>query len=225
MQLREALDELLVPDMSGPLDELTLVLQSAACSVARLRRHVDSASASSGSSVPVAELHAMDESFSRSIALTRELRERVYSRRPRGEYTSVTSVARDAVGRLQSLLPDSIALSFECPAGPAIVAAECPELRRVVVPLLEAAIAAVDGRGEIALEVSGPPPPSLRRRPSSIVIGVRCSAAIDPEHPLLVSLAGVAASLRARVEGLGGSLVFRADGCGGTSVSVTLPAA
>ena len=211
--VREVVESLLAPEIMGPLDELSDVLLVVSAALGRLRRVLTPGGAHS------VELTAIDQSFSRSIALTRELRERLQTRRPRGEYTSLSHVAREVVGRLQAALPEALSLALHCPPGPAIVAAERGELRRVVVGLLETGIAAASTGGLLELEVSdtqGPPGERARR---VVQLELRCAQVID-EREIKLSTA-----VRPIVRALGGTMTLREPRRGGTAVSVRLPSA
>jgi signal transduction histidine kinase len=213
LSLREAIDSLLAPEVTGPLDELADALVVASGTLGRLRRAVESDGPRS------AELAALDASFSRSIVLTRELRERLQARRSRGDYTSVSHVAREVVGRLQGAIPDEVSLLVKCPDGPAIVAADRADLRRVMTGLLESGIEASAGNGRLDLEVSEPAGGPGERQRRIVQIEVRCSAGIEEQDTR------IAAVVRPVVRSIGGALTFRAPIRGGTAIAVRLPSA
>jgi signal transduction histidine kinase len=213
VSLRETVEALLVPDLTGPLDELSDVLLHVAGLVARLRR-------CQGTPEPSAtEWTSLDESFSRSISLTRALRERVQASRARGDYASVSHAAREVVGRLQGAMPDCISLSLRCPPGPAIVAGDRDALRRLMVALLDRALQGVAKGGTVELDVSeGKALPS--HRPQPVVVIELCSSGTLEEHEERVGLA-----LRRAVSALGGSVASRERARGGTVIAVRLPSA
>jgi len=213
ISLREAVESILAPEVMGPLDELADVLLTVSGTITRLRRLLEPDGAQS------AELGTLDRSFSRSIVLTRELRERLQARRPRGEYTSVSHVAREVVGKLQSVIPENLSLSVQCPPGPVIVAAERGDLRRVMVGLLESAIEAGAGAGRITLDISEAPGPPGERQRRIAQIELRSSAAIEERD------VRIGAAARPIVRALGGTITFREPLRGGTAISVRLPCA
>lgn len=211
--VRDAVETLLAADEMGPLDELASVLLFVSGAIAQARRRCASADVNS------VELHAIDDAFSRSIKLTREVRERLQARRGRGEYASMSHAARDVVGRLQGLLPDGVRLSLRCPLGPAIVAADRAELRRLLVGLLEAALDAVGTEGSIALDVTEVATPARGTARRSVRIDVRCSAIVAADDP------HIAAAVRPLVRSLDGGIDLREPLRGGTEISVCVPSA
>jgi hypothetical protein len=76
--VRDAVETLIAADEMEPLDELASVLLFVSGAIAQARRRCESAD------VKAVELHAIDDAFSRSIKLTREVRERLQARRGRG---------------------------------------------------------------------------------------------------------------------------------------------
>ena len=159
--------------MTGPLDELADVLITISASLGRVMRDVEP-------SFPhAADLAAIDRSFTRSISLTREIREQVQARGPRGEYTSTSYVARDVVGRLQTVVPDTLSILVQCPPGPAIVAAQRADVRRVMAGLLESGIEASQGVGLLSLDVSETNGVAGERQRRIVQIDLRSAKAID----------------------------------------------
>ena len=211
--LHEALEALLAPEVMGPLDELADVLLMVSGALGRLRRLVGP------SGPPSTELAVLDRSFSRSIVLTRELRERFQARRTRGDYTSVSHVAREVVGRLQGVVPEGLSLSLQCPPGPAIVAADRSDLRRVMAGLFECGVEAAEGKGKIDFEITEAPGPSGERQRRIIQIEIRSSAAIGEQDIRIVTV------VRPVVRSIGGTITFREPLCGGTAIAVRLPCA
>ena len=211
--VRDAVETLLAADEMGPLDELASVLLLVSGAIAQARRRSESAD------VKTVELHAIDDAFSRSVKLTREVRERVQARRGHGEYASMSHAARDVVGRLQGLLPDGVRPSLRCPLGPAIVAADGAELRRLLVGLLEATLDAVGTEGSIALDVTEVATPARGAARRSVGIDVRCSAVVaaNDEH--------LAAAVRPLLRALDGGMELREPLRGGTEISVRVPCA
>ncbi|MGO8995002.1 MAG: hypothetical protein ACLQVI_16935 [Polyangiaceae bacterium] len=212
MTLREVVESLLAPEVMAPLDELADVLTIVSGTLGQLRRTIDPNAAPT-------ELAVLDRSFSRSIVLTRELRERLQARRSRGEFTSLSHVARDVVGRLQGVVPDGITLTVACPPGPAIVAADRADMRRITVGLLETGIEAASGGGTLSLEVTETPGPPGERQRRVVQVELRSSAEIN-ERDLRVGTA-----VRPVVRALGGTVTFREPLRGGTAISVRLPCA
>jgi hypothetical protein len=213
LSLREALESLLAPEVMGPLDELTDVLVMVSGTLGRLRRLVDPIGPAS------TELAVLDRSFSRSIVLTRELRERFQARRARGDYTSVSHLAREVVGRLQGVVPEGLSLSLQCPPGPAIVAAERADLRCVMAGLFECGVEAGEGGGKIDFEISEVSGPSGARERHIVQIEVRSSGPIEEQNMR------IAAVVRPVVRSMGGTIAFRELLRGGTAIAVRLPCA
>ena len=211
--VRDAVERLLAADEMGPLDELASVLLFVSGAIAQTRRRCES------SNVKAVDLHAIDDAFSRSIKLTREVRERLQARRGRGEYASLSHAARDVVGRLQGMLPDGVRLSLRCPLGPAIVAADRAELRRLLVGLLEAALDAVGTEGSIALDVTEVATAARGAARRSVRIEVRCSAVVAADDER------IAAAVRPRLRSLDGGIDVREPLRGGTEISVRVPCA
>jgi Arc/MetJ-type ribon-helix-helix transcriptional regulator len=206
--LREALEALQACELAGPLDELADVLVTISGSLGRLNRALGAGAEHQG------ELAVLDRAFSRSIALTRTLRERLQVHRGRGEYASACHVAREVVGTLQTVVPDHLYLSLQCPPGPAIVAADRGELRRLVAALIESGVEACRAGGKVALEVSEVVTKSPERQ-RSVHIALRCTSPIDESDSRV-------ASARSIARGLGGTLVLREVLRGGTMISVAL---
>jgi signal transduction histidine kinase len=214
--VRDAVSALLSADEMGPLDELANVLLFVSGAIAQARRRCGA------HEVKAVELQAIDDAFSRSIKLTREVRERLQARRGRGEYASMSHAARDVVGRLQGLLPDGVKLTLSCPLGPAIVAADGRELRRLLVGLLEATLDAVGTEGTIAVEVAEVATPSHARAAvarRSVRVDVRCSAVVkaSDEH--------LSAAVRPLLRSFDGAIELREPLRGGTEISVRVPCA
>jgi signal transduction histidine kinase len=207
--LRDVLDSLVTSDVTGPLDELADVLVMISGKLGRLQRVVDPGAEHA------AELAAIDRSFSRSIVLTRAIREQLQARRPRGEYTSASHVAREVVGMLQTVVPENLYLSLHCPPGPAIVAADRVELRRLMGGLLEGAIEASREGGKITLEVSESASRSAGRQERAVHIELRCAGSIDERDARIAALVPVVRALR-------GTIAFREPLRGGTVISVGL---
>jgi Arc/MetJ-type ribon-helix-helix transcriptional regulator len=207
---RDAVTALLSPDEMGPLDELTGVLLVVSGAIAEARRRF---ACDDGKAAP---LHAIDDAFSRSIALTREVRERVQARRGRGEYASMSHAARDVVGRLQGLLPDAVRLTLSCPLGPAIVATDRGEL--------ETALRAADEdptvtEVELALDIREVPSPPRAAARRTIVVELRSSVRIVDED------ARLSGALRPLLRLLEASLEVREPLRGGTLLTLRIPAA
>jgi signal transduction histidine kinase len=217
ISLREAIESLVAPEVMGPLDELAEVLLAISGTVARLRRKLDPQGTWG------ADLLMLDQSFSRSIVLTRALRERLQVRRGRGEYASVSHVAREIVGRLQGVIPGTVSVCLECPAGPAIVAADRSDVRRVLAGLLEIGLeaAGVDetATGRVDLDISETHGPGGERRRRVVLVELRTPGTIDEGN---VRLAGAVKPL---VRALGGTMTVREVLRGGTAISVRLPCA
>ncbi len=195
-------------DTAAPLNELseTLVLISAL--VSSLKRAVEAAALG-------VDFTPIDEAFSRSIELTRTVRERV-GRRGRSDYSSLTNVVRDIVGRVEESLPGGLTLAGRYPSGAAIVAAEGSNLRRLIHALLEMALHAVPGGGSVEIEVIDSA--QLERARRSVRLDVRTTAEIIESDPRIVRL-------RPLVHSIGGTLQVRAPIRGGTTLSVRLLAA
>lgn len=208
--LREALESLAAPEVVGPLDELASVLVMISGALGRFRRVL------APNTEHAVELSAIDRSFSRSIVLTREIRERIEARRPRGEYTSATHVAREVVGKLQGVLPDDLTLGLQCASGPAIVATDRGELRCVMAGLVEAAIEAASRGGRVDLEVSELPGPAGDRQRRIVQIELRSSNPIDERGLRLATV------VRPLVRAFGGTVTFREPMRGGTAITVRL---
>jgi signal transduction histidine kinase len=213
--LRETVESLLAPEVMGPLDELTDALLMVSGAVARLRRQLEP------QGTPSADLFALDQAFSRSIVLTRALRERLQARRSRGEYASVSHVAREVVGRLQGVLHDTVSLSLECPPGPAIVAADRSDLRRILAGLLETGIEAAPAPegGRVELEISEAEGEGAERQRRIVAIELRTSGSIEERN---IRIAG---AVRPLVRALGGTIAFREPLRGETVISLRLPSA
>lgn len=209
--IRAALESLLAPEVTGPLDELTDTLFHASSLLSRLRLRIEAEDPRSGDVV------SLDESFSRSIALTRTLRERFLAPRLRGEYSSVSHAAREVVGRLQGALPENISLGLRCPPGPAIVAADPGDLRRALVAMVETGIHAVARGGLLELEVSESSGAGGQRGRRMILLELTSSGAIGEGD------ARIQASVRPLVRTLGGTIVVRELLRGGTVVAIRLP--
>jgi Arc/MetJ-type ribon-helix-helix transcriptional regulator len=215
---RDAVTALLSPDEMGPLDELTGVLLVVSGAIAEARRRF---ACDDGKAAP---LHAIDDAFSRSIALTREVRERVQARRGRGEYASMSHAARDVVGRLQGLLPDAVRLTLSCPLGPAIVATDRGELQRALIDVLETALRAADEdptvtEVELALDIREVPSPPRAAARRTIVVELRSSVRIVDED------ARLSGALRPLLRLLEASLEVREPLRGGTLLTLRIPAA
>jgi hypothetical protein len=148
---RDTARALVAADTTRPFDELSDALLLMSGLVARLRRHAPEGGAG------CADLSALDEASGRAIELTRDLRERLAARSVRGEYASLSSVAREVVGHLQPTLADSVAMTVVCAPGPAIVAADRLELRLLGVAMVLAALDAAGDDASIIVEVRGPP--------------------------------------------------------------------
>jgi hypothetical protein len=215
ISLREAIDALVTPEVMGPLDELAEVLLMISGTVARLRRKLDPQGTSG------ADLLMLDQSFSRSIVLTRALRERLQVRRGRGEYASVSHVAREVVGRLHGVVAGTMSVCLECPAGPAIVAADRSDVRRLLAGMLEIGIEAAHqgGTGRVDLDISEVQGPSGERRRRVVLVELRTAGTVAEGN---VRLAG---SVRPLVRALGGTMTIREVLRGGTAISVRLPCA
>jgi hypothetical protein len=211
--LRETLEALLAPEMTGPLDELADVLLMVSGMLSRLRRAADPTGPSS------ADLAALDRSFSRSIVLTREVRERFQARRTRGDYTSVCHVAREVVGKLQGVIPEGLSLSLQCPPGPAIVAADRGDLRRVMAGIFDCVVEVGEAKGRIEFEISEISGPTGERQRRIVQIEIRSPAVIE-EHDIRIGTA-----VRPVVRSLGGTITFREPLRGGTAIAVRLPGA
>ena len=211
--LRAAIESLLAPEVIGPLDELTDALFQASSLLSRLRLRIESQDPRSG------DVSSLDESFSRSIALTRTLRERCLAPRARGEYASLSHAAREVVGRLQGALPDGVSLTVRCPPGAAIVAADRSDLRRMIVALIESGLDAVASRGSLDLEVSQGAGAGGEQGRRVILIELRSSAEIDERD------ARLQAAVRPFVRAIGGTIIFREPLRGGTVIAVRLPGA
>jgi hypothetical protein len=210
--LRAAIESLLAPEVIGPLDELTDALFRASSFLFRLRLRIDAQDPRSG------EVSSLDESFARSIALTRTLRERCLASGARGEYSSLSDTAREVVGRLQGVLPDGVSLSLRCPLTAAIVAADRSELRRAIVALVESGLDAVANRGRLDLDVSeGVGAGGEGRR--MVLVELRSSAVIDERDRRLQAF------VRPFVGALGGTTILREPLRGGTVIAVRLPGA
>jgi len=195
-------------DTAGPLNELaeTLVLVSAL--VSRLKRAAEVAALG-------VDFEAIDEAFSRSIELARTLRDRV-GKRGRSDYSSLTNVVREIVGRVEESPRVGLAVAGRYPPGAAIVAADGTHLRRLVQALLEVAVQAITGPGSVEVEVIDSP--QLDRARRSVRLDMRTSAEIDELDPRL-------ARVRPLVHALGGTLQVRAPIRGGTAISLRLLAA
>jgi Arc/MetJ-type ribon-helix-helix transcriptional regulator len=209
-KLRDALESLHACELTGPLDELADVLVTISGSLGRLHRALGSGA---NGAEHQGELTVIDRAFSRSIALTRTIRERLQARRLRGEYASASHVVREVVGTLQTVVPDHLFLSLQCPPGPAIVAADRGELRRLVAALVESGIEACRDGGKIALEVLEVGARSSPDRQRSVHIHLRCTSAIRSDR---------VAAAQSIVRGLGGTLALREALRGGTLISVAL---
>jgi signal transduction histidine kinase len=211
--LRAAIESLLAPEVIGPLDELTDALFLASSLLSRLRLRIDAQDPRSG------EVSSLDESFARSIALTRTLRERCLAPRARGEYASLTHTAREVVGRLQGALPDGVSLSVRCPTSAAIVAADRSDLRRAIVALVESGLDALASRGTLDLDVSQGVGAVGEHGRRMVLLELRSSAVIDERD------ARLQASVRPFVRALGGTVILREPLRGGTVIAVRLPGA
>jgi hypothetical protein len=209
--IRTAIESLRSAEVTGPLDDLTDALFQASGLLSRLRVQIGAQDPKSG------DVSAIDESFSRAIALTRTLRERFLAPRLRGEYSSVSHAVRDVVGRLQGVLPENIALTLSCQPGPTIVAADRADLRRAVVALVESGLCAVADGGSLALEVSErvsvPPEPGRR----TIVLELHSSSAVDHHDARLET------AVRPFVRALGGAMTFSSSPEGRAVVSIRVP--
>jgi signal transduction histidine kinase len=213
LALREAVQSLLAPEVTGPLDELSDALLQASSLLSRLRRRLRTEDANQG------DLGSLDESFSRSIVLTRLLRERCQAPRARCEYTSLCHAAREVVGRLQEALPDRVSLSLRCSPGPAIVATDRENLRRLVLALLESALDALEGEGELELDVSEQTKPGGARGGPDILVELRSSGVVE-EHDERIRTSAYPV-----VGALHGTIVFQKPSRGGTVIAIRLPCA
>ncbi len=206
--LDDVLASLVDPDVGGNLDELSDALVLASSLLARLRRR------RAATLHPETEIPALEEVVARSIALTRGLRDRLQGYRARGDYTSLSHVARDVVGHLQGVIPDEVTLAVVCPTSPAVVAGARSEIRRVLVAVLEAALAAIPAGGSLDVEVSerttcGSSPPGRAVR-----LEVRCSGHVDAGDPRIEERA------RPIVHAVGGAIAIDAERSGGTAIRV-----
>jgi signal transduction histidine kinase len=204
--MREALESLHACELTGPLDELADVLVTLSGSLGRLNRALGNGAEHQG------ELAMIDRGFSRSIALTRTIRECLQARRRRGEYASASHVAREVVGTLQIVVPENLFISLQCPPGPAIVAADRGDLRRLVAALMESGIEACREGGKIGLEVSEVGARSAGQR--AVHIDLRCSSAVDENDTRVAGARSIAREL-------GGTLTLR-EALRGTLISVVL---
>jgi len=212
LSLREVVESLLSPEVTGPLDELSDALLRASGLIAQLRRRIDAKD-------PIQwDCGSLDESFNRSIVLTRLLRERWLAPRARCEYASVCHAAREIVGRLQEALPDSVSLSLRCSPGPAIVCTDRVTLRCLILGLVESAIESLGDGGRLELQVSeGSKRSGMSSR--NVLIELRCSAVVSERAERIVAAAyPIVSALR-------GTLSFQEPPDGGTVIAVRLPCA
>jgi hypothetical protein len=212
LALREVVESLRAPEVTGPLDELSDALVHASGLISRLRRRIDAEDANQG------DFGSLDESFSRSIELTRLVRERCYTPRARCEFASLTHTAREVVGRLQEALPYGVSLSLRCSPGPAIVATDRETLRRLLLGLFESALDAVAGRGELELDLyEGSRTSDVD--PPEVLLVLRSSGVMDEsDEPIRTSASPIIGSL-------GGTMVLDERSEGGTVIAVRLPCA
>jgi hypothetical protein len=209
--IRTAIESLRSAEVTGPLDDLTDALFQASGLLSRLRVQINAHDPRRE------EVSAIDESFSRAIALTRTLRERFLAPRLRGEYSSVSHAVRDVVGRLQGILPENILLTLSCQPGPTIVAADRADLRRAVVALIETGLCAVADGGTLALEVTErlSAPGEHGRR--TIVLELHSSCAVDERDGRLET------AVRPFVRALTGTIAFASSPEGGGVVAIRVP--
>ncbi len=209
---REAIDSMVDPGVIEPLDELGDLLLVASGSVARLLRWCRPDGGES------ADIVALDEAFSGAIARTRALREGLLARRSRGEYASVSHVAREVVGRLQGVLPYETKLSLECPLGHAIVAADASDLRRVIAGLVGAGLEALaDEDGRVDLDVTETLGLRNDERRKVVLLELRAGVAIEEGSVRIEE------TVRPLVRALGGTVLLRHPVRGATVISVRLP--
>jgi signal transduction histidine kinase len=163
---------------------------------------------------PSIDLHALDEVASKSISLTRVLRERFQARRARGEYNSACQVVRELASQIEPALPEGIALTVDCAAGPALVAVDRAALRRLLCALVLTSVAAMPEGGRLVIEVTQLPAATNGRIVAQIEL--RCTAEVDATEPALESA-------RAMVQALGGSAQVRFPLTGGTAILLRMP--
>jgi signal transduction histidine kinase len=192
-------------DMMDPLDELSEALLHLSGVVARMRR---------AAATPSTDLKALDEVASRSIALTRVLRERLQARRARGEYNSASQVVREVASQIEPVLPRGVTVAVDCAAGPALVAVDRSALRRLLFHLVEASVEAMTAGGKLVFEVTQHAAAVNGRTVAQIE--VRSSAEIDPSEPAIDAV-------RSLVNALGGSVQVRFPLTGGTAILVRMP--
>jgi len=195
-------------ETSDPLNELAETLVLASALISQLKRAAEAAALR-------VDFGAIDEAFARSIALARTVRERIL-KRGRAEYASLTSVAREVVGRVQENLPAGLAITGRFTAGAAIVSADPAQLRRVVLAMLETALHAIAGKGSVEVEVVDTAP--LERARRALCFDVRTSAELEEGDPRI-------ARLRPLALAVGGTLQIRSPIRGGTAISLRLLAA
>jgi len=195
-------------DTAGPLDELAATLVLASALISKLKRATDAAALG-------LDFGDIDQAFSRSIALTRTVRERVV-RRGRSEFSSLTNTVRELVGRIDPGLASGVSLVGRYPTGSAIVATDAIHLRRLVQAILEMAIQSVVDTGIVEAEVVDGAQTDRTRR--SVRLEVRMPAELDEQDPRIQRL-------RPLVNALGGTLQLRAPIRGGTALSLRLLAA
>jgi hypothetical protein len=197
--LAQIVESLVEPDIVGPLNDLSEALLVISSIVSKLRR----------SGTPLgADLVTLDDAATRSIAVTRAVREHLQSRRMRGEYSSLSHVVREIAAHLQPVMPPGVRLDVHCPLRPAIVAAERAELRRLVVVLLEVAlenclvVPAPSGSGKtregvVRLEVTE------SRAQQAVTLDIRGGGVVEHGHPRLET------QVKPLVFALGGTLQVR----------------
>jgi signal transduction histidine kinase len=203
--LAEVAASLVEPDIVGPLNELSEALLVVSTMVSKLRR--------AGATPVEDDLAALDEAATRSITLTRAVREHFQSRRLRGDYSSLSHVVREVAAHVQPVMPPGVRLDVHCPLRPAIVAAERAELRRLVLALLELAVEEARRPGTVRIEVTE------KRDEQAVVLDVRAGGSLrhgdprleDQVKPLVFALGG---TLQVRPLRDGPALVVRLRGEG-----------
>jgi hypothetical protein len=196
----QLVESLVEPDLVGPLNDLSEALVVVSGVVSKLRRD---------GAVPADhDLVVLDAAAARSITLTRTVLERLQARRLRGEYTSLSHAVLEVAASLQPAMPDALRIDVHCPLGPAIVAAERADLRRLVVALIEVAVEVAPRPGTIRLEVAE------SRTQQEVVLQVRCGGTVPQGHtrietqvkPVVFALGG---TFQARTHKDGAALVVR----------------
>jgi hypothetical protein len=207
--LYRVIESLRRPDVMGSLDALTDVLVVASGLVAR----------ACNDRLDRGGLRGLDEAFSRAIVHTRALRERLQAGRARSEYASTSHAAREVVGHLQAALHDDVFLSVKCPPGPAIVAADRPQLRLLFLALVEIALDAIPRGGTLSVEVVMNPVRSPNGTDPAVKVHVQTSGVVEENDPRLATLT------QGLVSALGGTMHLHELLRGGTIMTVHLPGA